>query len=203
MHELGHCVAQNLSLNDIDYYFLRGLPTGSFHEGIADLFAYRNIEALGLENEDPLIEHMNTLAIFWYVYEKCGDALTDINVWHWLYENPEATPGELKEAVIQIAREVWNQYYAPVFGVKDAPIFSIYNHMVSGSLYLYNYALGNTSLLQLEEYLRGKDLEKELVRILAIGRLTPDLWMQTAVGKEFSAEPLLQASRRALHAFNE
>jgi hypothetical protein len=120
-----------------------------------------------------------------------------------LYDNPEATPDELKTAVIRIAKEVWNQYYAAVFGVKDSPILSIYNHMVSGSLYLYNYALGNTSLLQLEEYLRGKNLEEELVRICATGRLTPDLWMQIAVGDEFSAEPLLKATQRALSAVSD
>jgi hypothetical protein len=203
MHELGHCVVQNLALNDIDYYFLRGLPTGSFHEGIADLFAYRNIKALGLAGDDPLTKQMNTLAIFWYVYEKCGDALTDIKVWHWLYDHPEATPADLKSAVINIAKDVWNEYYAPVFGVQDSPILSIYNHMVTGSLYLYNYALGNTSLLQLEEYLQGKNLEEELARFCASGRLTPDLWMQIAVGHEFSAEPLLKATRKAIPVIGE
>ena len=75
--------------------------------------------------------------------------------------------------------------------------------MVSGSLYLYNYALGNTSLLQLEEYLQGKNLEDELVRFCATGRLTPDLWMQTAVGEEFSAAPLLSATRDALAVIKE
>jgi hypothetical protein len=198
MHELGHCVASNLSLYEIDYYFLRGLPTSSFHEGIADLFAYRNIKAQGLGSEDPLEKYMNTLAIFWYVYEKCGNAYTDIKVWHWLYENPQPTADDLKEAVITIAKDVWNQYYAPVFGVKDSPILSIYNHMVSGSLYLYNYALGNISLLQLEDFLLNKDLEKELVRICSTGSLTPDLWIQKAVGSQFSAKPLLKATRAAL-----
>jgi len=203
MHELGHCVVQNLALNNIDYYFLRGLPTGSFHEGIADLFAYRNIKALGLDDSDPLVTHMNTLAIFWYVYEKCGVALTDIQVWHWLYDHPDASPAVLKKAVISISMQIWNQYFAPVFGIKDSPILSIYNHMVSGSLYLYNYALGNTSLLQMEEYLQGKNLEEELVRFCATGNLTPDLWMQKAVGSEFSAKPLLEATRKALKAIGK
>ena len=199
MHELGHCVADNLSLYGTDYYFLSGLPTSAFHEGIADLFAYRNIVALGLDNQNPLEKYMNTLAIFWYVYEKSGVALTDIEVWRWLYEHPEATPDQLKQAVITIAKDVWNQYFAPAFGIKDSPVLSIYNHMVSGSLYLYNYALGNISLLQLEEYIKGKDLETELVRICKFGRLTPDLWMQKAVGAKLSSDPLLQTTNEALN----
>ncbi len=199
MHELGHCVADNLSLYGTDYYFLNGLPTSAVHEGIADLFAYRNIVALGLDNQDPLEKYMNTLAIFWYVYEKSGVALTDIKVWRWLYEHPEATPDQLKEAVITIAKDVWNQYFAPAFGIKDSPVLAIYNHMVGGSLYLYNYALGNISLLQLEDYITGKDLETELVRICKFGRLTPDLWMQKAVGAKLSSEPLLKATNDALN----
>jgi hypothetical protein len=203
MHELGHCVADNLSLYGTDYYFLNGLPTSAFHEGIADLFAYRNIVALGLDNQNSLEKYMNTLAIFWYVYEKSGVALTDIKVWRWLYEHPEATPDQLKQAVITIAKDVWNQYFAPAFGIKDSPVLSIYNHMVSGSLYLYNYALGNISLLQLEEYIKGKDLETELVRICKFGRLTPDLWMQKAVGAKLSSDPLLKATNEALNYINK
>ena len=44
---------------------------------------------------------------------------------------------------------------------------------------------------------------EELVRFCATGRLTPDLWMQTAVGKEFSADPLLKATRKALGVITE
>ena len=32
-----------------------------------------------------------------------------------------------------------------------------------------------------------------------LGRITPDLWMQTATGKPVGAEPLLEATARALH----
>ncbi len=203
MHELGHCVGQNLSLNNIDYYFLKGFPTSAFSEGIADLFAYRNIKALGLGKENPLEKHMNTLAIFWYVYEKSGVALTDIKVWRWMYAHPEATPDQLKEAVITIAKDVWNQYFAPVLGSKDSPILSIYIHMISGSLYLYNYALGNISLLQIEKHIEGKDLQAELERICKLGKLTPDLWMQRAVGAGLSTESLLKATEEALRYIQE
>ena len=46
-------------------------------------------------------------------------ALVDMAVWHWMYEHPEATPAELREATLEIAREVWNRYFAPVLGDAD------------------------------------------------------------------------------------
>jgi len=203
MHEMGHCVEQTLSLYGIDHYFLKGVPTSSFSEAIADLFAYRNIKALDLGPEDPLEKHMNTLAIFWYVYEKSGVALTDIRVWRWLYENPEATPEQLKKAVITIAKNVWNQFFASVIGEKDSPVLSIYTHMVGGGLYLYNYAIGNIALLQIEKHIEGKDLETELDRICKLGNLTPSLWMQKAVGSNLSTDALLTATDEALKYIKE
>jgi len=41
--------------------------------------------------------------------------------------NPNANPETLKDAVNSIAKEIWNQYYAPVIGVKDQPILAIYS----------------------------------------------------------------------------
>ena len=36
-----------------------------------------------------------------------------------MYDHPNATPRELKEATLKICRDIWNKYYAPVFGKKD------------------------------------------------------------------------------------
>ena len=38
VHELGHNVEQTLTLYDIDYYLLRGVPNTAFTEAIAFLF---------------------------------------------------------------------------------------------------------------------------------------------------------------------
>jgi hypothetical protein len=42
----------------------------------------------------------------------------------------------LEAAVLDIARSVWNTYYAPYFGVKDSPIVSLYIPFIGSSLYL-------------------------------------------------------------------
>ena len=44
-----------------------------------------------------------------------GVALVDMAVWHWMYDHPNATPAQLKDATLQISKDVWNKYYAPVF----------------------------------------------------------------------------------------
>jgi hypothetical protein len=62
----------------------------------------------------------------------------------------------LEAAVLDIARSVWNTYYAPYFGVKDSPIPSLYTHFISSSLYLKSYAVGNIIMYQLYDYLDGK-----------------------------------------------
>ena len=115
-----------------------------------------------------------------------------------MYSHPQANANELKDAVIQIAKDVWNQYYAPVFGIKDTPILAIYSHMIDAPLYLSAYPIGHIIDFQLENYLKGKDLAQEIDRIFAIGRLTPDLWMQKAVGEKISVQPLITATGEAV-----
>jgi hypothetical protein len=56
---------------------------------------------------------------FWQTWEIAGVALVDVATWHWMYEHPEATPAELREAVVRIAREDLGRYYAPVLGGQD------------------------------------------------------------------------------------
>ena len=117
----------------------------------------------------------------------------DMNVWKWLYEHPKTNPQELKEAVISIAKDVWNKYYAPVFGVKDEPVLAIYSHMIESPLYLSAYPIGHLIQFQLEQQLEGKDFADEVLRIYSLGRLTPDVWMQSN-GKN-CCEALLNASK--------
>lgn len=203
MHETGHTIEQNVSMYMTDHYFLKGIPSSPFTECMADLIAYRNIVGLGLSPEYSDEEkEINTLAAFWFVCEIGADALHEIKVWHWFYEHPDATVEELKKATIDIANEVWNQYFADIYGVSDVPILSIYGHFIGGSLYLHSYALGNIILMQLEEYFEGKDFAEEMVRMCKIGKLTPDLWMQEATGEPVSSEPMLRAVRKAIENYN-
>ena len=101
------------------------------------------------------------------------------------------------------AREVWNKYYAPVFGVRDQVILAAYSHMIDSALYLPDYPLGHLIAFQLESFLQGKNLGREMERMCRAGRLTPQLWMKNAVGGEISAEPLLAAARAALEAIKK
>ena len=57
--------------------------------------------------------------------------MVDIAAWHWMYDHPAAKPAELREAVVGIAKDTWNRYYAPVFGVRDSVLLGVYSHMVA------------------------------------------------------------------------
>ncbi len=197
-HELGHNVEQTITLYDIDYYKLRGVPNTAFTEAVAFMFQNRDLKLLGLSaEEDP---HMKALDTFWSIYEIMGVSLVDIEVWKWLYLNPDATPAELKEKVIEIAKDIWNRYYAQVFGVEDSPVLAVYSHMISYPLYLSAYPLGHLISYQIEEHIENKNIAEELHRMLINGNITPKHWMLNTVGKEISNEPVFRAVERALEA---
>ena len=140
--------------------------------------------------------------MIWGMYEIMGVSLVDMRMWQWLYANPKATAADLREAVIEIASGVWNQYYAPVLGEKDSPLLGIYSHMVGYALYLPAYPIGNLVQYQLEEHLAkcrsAQEWAKEYTRIYQQGSLTPDAWMRGAVGEAMSVEPILKAVREVI-----
>lgn len=198
LHEFGHAVENVLDLHGIDHYALAGVPNGAFTEAFAFIFQERDLEVLGVREPDPRQREMKALDTFWSAYEIMGVSLVDMQAWHWLYDHPDATPAQLKDAVLAIARAVWNQYYAPVFGVRDQVILAVYSHMIDYTLYLPHYALGNVIQFQLEDYLKDKVLGPEMERMCAAGNILPQEWMKKAVGAEISVKPLLRAVDRAL-----
>jgi hypothetical protein len=198
VHEFGHNVEQTIDLYDIDYYMLQGVPNTSFTEALAFLFQKRDLGLLGITDNNPDKEHLASLDAIWSCYEIMGVSLLDMQVWRWLYANPDATPAQLKEAVIRISKEVWNQYYAPVFGSKDEPILAIYSHMIDNPLYLSNYPVGHLIDFQIDGFIKGKNFASEVDRIYTLGRLTPQAWMQGAVGTPIAIEPMLKAVDEAL-----
>lgn len=200
VHEFGHNVEQTVTMNDVDYYMLQGVPNTSFTEAVAFLFQKRDLELLGLPNADPNKEHMMALDNFWGSYEIMGVSLVDMKVWKWMYANPNATPAQLKEAVIAAAKEVWNKYYAGILGGKDEPILAIYSHMIDNPLYLSNYPVGHLIDFQIEQQVKGKSLADEFNRMYTQGRLVPQVWMRNAVGNEISIQPTLNAATEALKA---
>jgi hypothetical protein len=198
MHELGHCVEQTLSLQKVDSFLLAGVPNTAVSEAFAFIFQNRDLETLGFKGEARNARQLKALDTLWMTYEIAGVSLVDMRVWDWLYKNPAATPDELRRAVMACAREVWNKYYAPVFGVRDQVILAAYSHMINAALYLPDYPLGYLVSFQLESYLNGKSLGSEMERMCQAGRIIPQLWMKNAVGEEISAKPLLAAAAEAL-----
>ena len=199
VHEMGHNVEQTFSIKDVDHWLLASVPNTAFTEALAFVFQARDLELLGLHSPGTKDEAMRTLNDFWGTYEIAGVALVDMAVWHWMYDHPSATPAELREATLGIARDVWNQYYAPVFKKRDVVLLGVYSHMIHSFLYLPDYPIGHMIAFQIEEQIKkaGK-IGPEFERMASYGSVAPDLWMMHATGKPVGPEALLGAAERAL-----
>ncbi len=199
VHEMGHNVEQTLSLNDIDYTLLEGVPNTAFTEALAFVFQGRDLELLGLEKPDAQSHALKTLNDFWGTYEIAGVALVDMAVWHWMYDHPSASAAELKDATVSISRDVWNKYYAPVFGKRDVVLLGVYSHMIDSFLYLPDYPIGHMIAFQIEEQMdKAGNIGREFERMATVGSVTPDLWMKKATGAPVGAVALLAATQKAL-----
>jgi hypothetical protein len=199
VHEMGHNVEQTFSMNRVDHTLLAGVPNTAFTEALAFVFQNRDLELLGLAKPSPESRALQTLNDFWDTYEKCGVALVDMEMWHWMYDHPNATAAELNAAVVQIARDIWNRYYAPLFKKRDVTLLGVYAHMVDSRLYLPDYAIGHMIAFQIEEQMeRAKSIGPEFERMAREGSVTPDLWMKHATGAPVGPESLLKAAGKAL-----
>jgi hypothetical protein len=200
IHELGHNVEQVFSLNTIDHTLLAGVPGNAFTEALAFVFQERDLELLGVSKPHEDAKHLHALEAFWNSCEIGAVALVDLAVWEWMYEHPDATPVQLRAATVQIASDVWKRTFAPLMRDKPSVLLAVYSHMLAYPLYLANYPLGHVIAFQLEEHFRGADLAREFERVCRLGNLTPDLWMRQAVGAPLGAQPLIQATQRAVAA---
>lgn len=199
VHEMGHNVEQTFSLNDIDHTLLAGVPNTAFTEALAFVFQGHDLELLGLVKPDAKSRALATLNDFWGTYEISGVALVDMAVWHWMYDHPQATAAQLKEATLGIARDIWNRYYAPVFGKKDVVLLGIYSHMIDSFLYLPDYPIGHMIAFQIERQMeKAGSIGTEFERIAKTGSVAPDLWMKKATGAPVGPEALLAAAAEAL-----
>jgi hypothetical protein len=198
IHELGHNVEQVFSMSRIDHTLLEGVPNTGFTEAFAFLFQAHDLELLGQAVSDGEAERWRTLDRFWSTYEIAGVAILDLEIWHWMYDHPEASAAELREAVVKLAEGVWDRYYAPVFGVKGAILPAVYSHIIAFGLYTPDYPLGFLITSQVEQHLRTRNLATEMERMCRLGRLAPDVWMQQAVGSDVSSAPLIAATEAAL-----
>jgi hypothetical protein len=202
IHEMGHNVEQTFSLNDVDSTLLAGVPNTAFTEALAFVFQAHDLELLGLAKPDAKSKGLKTLNDFWMTYEIAGVALVDMAVWHWMYDHPDATPAQLKEATLSICRDIWNKYYAPVFKKKDVVFtLGIYSHMIASLLYLPDYPIGHLIAFQIERQVeKAGNLGSEFERMAKVGNVAPDIWMKKATGSPVGAEALLAETEKALAA---
>jgi hypothetical protein len=200
IHEMGHNVEQTFSLNEVDSTLLGGVPNTAFTEALAFVFQAHDLELLGLGKPDAKSQALKTLNDFWATFEIAGVALVDMAVWHWMYDHPNATPAELKAATLQICKDIWNKYYAPVFGKKDVVYtLGIYSHMIDSVLYLPDYPIGHLIAFQIEQQIdKAGKIGPEFERMAKVGNVTPDIWMEKATGAPVGAKALLTAMEKAL-----
>ncbi|MEI7421752.1 MAG: hypothetical protein WCK18_06645 [Prolixibacteraceae bacterium] len=201
VHEFGHNVEQTISMYDVDDFMMNGVPNTAFTEALAFIFQSRDLNLLGLSGQSKNQKNLNMLDTSWTLMEIMGVGLVDMRTWKWMYSHPNANAEELKKAVIEIATNVWNTYFAAVFGMKDQPILAIYSHMISNPLYLAAYSYGQIIEFQIEDHLVGKRFPDEIDRIYKQGRLIPQIWMQGAVGSKISVDPIIKQLDEALTAF--
>jgi hypothetical protein len=203
VHEMGHNVEQTFSLNEIDYTLLEGVPNTAFTEALAMILQGHDLEVLGLSAPDAQSETLKTLNDFWNTYEISGVALVDMDVWHWMYDHPDVTPEQLRDATVEIARKVWNQYYAPVLGKNDVVLLAVYSHMIDSFMYLPDYPIGHLIAFQVEEQMKKSGaIGPEFERMAKMGHVTPDMWMINATGKPVGVGALLTATEQALANLN-
>lgn len=199
VHEMGHTVEQTFSLESVDSTLLSGVPNNAFTEALAFVFQAHDLELLGLAKPDAKARALKTLNDFWGTYEIAGVALVDMGVWNWMYAHPNGTAAELKTATLQIAKDVWNRFYAPVLGARDVPLLAIYSHMIDSVLYLPDYPLGHMIAFQIERKMESAgNLGAEFERMTVAGRIAPDIWMKRATGSPVGPEALLAEAEKAL-----
>jgi len=199
VHELGHNVEQVLSLKAVDHYLLHGVPGNAFSEALAFVFQARDLELLDLDQPGEKDRSLGVLDEFWVSCEISAVSLTEMEIWNWLYEHPDTDAAGLREAVIRIAREVWNRSFAEHFELRDQTLLAAYQHLVDCFLYLPDYALGHLIAFQVGRQIGSAERPgEEFERLARIGRLGPDLWMETATGSPVGPEMLLDATEGAL-----
>ena len=53
VHEFGHNVEQTITMNDVDFYSMNGVPNTALTEALAFIFQKRDLELLGIKEENP------------------------------------------------------------------------------------------------------------------------------------------------------
>jgi len=191
MHELGHNVEQLISLHHVPRPALRGVPNTACSEAFAFLFQAEARRALGVAVDGGRAAAAVTVDTALGAIQIAGPALLDLEVWRWLYAHPDADADALQAAVLALADGLWRRHYAAAYGADPYALLAAYQHMIAYPLYLPNYAIGHIVSHQIRRHVAGRDLAGETRRICAIGRVTPALWIERAVGGPLDPRLLL------------
>ena len=198
MHELGHCVEQVYSLYDIDYYTLTRVPNTAFTEAFAFVFQNKAKEILGVKSNSNH-STFNVIQTFWDTREIAGVSLVDMYIWKWMYKKQKFSEKELREKVNEIAIDLWNKYYYPVFKVKDTPILGVYSHMIFHGLYLPDYPIGHIIAYKIEKYFSKNSIGKNMKKLCKLGKITPLKWLN-AISEDLEVKSLLNDVKKAIQS---
>ncbi len=203
MHELGHNLEQLCSTFFVPRPALRGVPNTACTEAFAFLYQSLAKRVLGIEDADAADRayHEETIAAMLMTCQIAGPSLVELRTWREIYTLGDAcSPETIRAALLRHSEEVWAEFFQRHFGDDPYHILGAYQHMLGHPLYLADYAIGRTMSHQIRSYMRGRDLAAETRRICAIGSVTPDAWMRTAVGGPLSPQALIADTVRAIEA---
>ena len=123
VHEMGHNVEQTFSLNlRRSPRCCQGVPEQRLHRG----------PGLHLSEPRPRVARPGRAATHSHApdassttsgqtWEISGAALVDMAIWRWLYAHPDATPAQLREATLGIARDALEPLLRPGVGQERTP----------------------------------------------------------------------------------
>ena len=191
VHEMGHNVEQTFSLNDVDSHAAAGRAQHRVHRGARlRLPGARPRAARPRQARRRRRQACKTLNDFWATYEIAGVALVDMGVWHWMYDHPNATPAQLKDATLaDLPRRLEQVLRAGLQEAGRRAPLGIYSHMIDAFLYLPDYPIGHLIAFQIEQQIAevAGNLGPEFERMAKFGNVAPDLWMKQATGAPVGA----------------
>ena len=94
--------------DDPELAYMKRTYAREFHAAFTEALAFtcqdRDLEVLGLANNDPQSRALDALDTFWGAYEIGGVALVDMQMWSRRYAHPDATPTQLRKAALGNAK---------------------------------------------------------------------------------------------------
>ena len=98
---------------------------------------------------------------------------------------------------MQIAKDIWNRYYAPVFGKQDVALLGVYSHMIDSFLYLPDYPIGHMIAFQIEEQMeKAGAIGPEFERMAKMGASRPISGWSTPPEDALAPNPCWKRRRR-------